>query len=66
MKLYQITEEDLAQLESDLPRLVPAMMPTMGNAERAILRIQTILSNVRWNYGPPREIEIIDDKDSTP
>lgn len=63
MKLHQITEDDLATLERSIPLLVPCLMNNMGNRERVLLRqIQEILSSVRWNYGPPSEIEKIEPK----
>ncbi len=59
-KLLQIKEDDLATLERTLPRLADAMMSTMDNRARVQLRqVQKILSDVRWNYGPPSEVEII-------
>ena len=61
MKLYQITEDDLVTLERSIPMLVPSLMNNMGNRERVLLRqIQEILSSVRWNYGPPEQIERIE------
>lgn len=59
--LYQITEADLCQLEHDLPKLALRLQqPGMDNATKARLRrIQEILSRIRWDYGPPAEIENI-------
>ena len=66
-KLFQIHEEDLADLERTLPQFADALMPAIDNRLRAqFRRIQAILSNVRWNYGPPSEVEIVpagDDND---
>jgi hypothetical protein len=60
MKLFQINADDLAQLERDLPLLAQSLMLTMNNSDRAaIRRIKAILSNVRWNYGPPTNVEIV-------
>lgn len=65
MKLFQINEDDLARLEHVLPELADHMMMLMANPEAAPrLRkqwreVQEILSNVRWNYGPPRDVTII-------
>ena len=60
MKLFQIKEDDLATLEAQLPRLADSMMVNLTNADRAKWRqVQEILSNVRWNYGPPTDIEVI-------
>lgn len=59
-QLFQINEDDLAELERTLPRMADQMMETMDNCTRVQLRrVQTILSNVRWNYGPPSEVGTI-------
>jgi hypothetical protein len=62
MKLHQITDDDLAELERTLPQLAEALMPILDNRLRAMLRrCQKIVSDVRWNYGPPSEVEKVDD-----
>lgn len=59
-RLMQIREEDLATLESTLPQFVEALYPRMDNRLRAqIRRVQKVLTDVRWNYGPPAEVEVI-------
>jgi len=60
-KLFQIYEDDLATLEADVPKLIEGLIsPNMTNAQRVkIRRVKEILSNVRWNYGPPGEVEEI-------
>lgn len=61
MKLFQITEDDLAELERLSPEIADACMAVLTNATRIKLRrIQAILSNVRWNYGPPTNVERVD------
>jgi hypothetical protein len=62
-KLFQIHEDDLADLE----RLLPSVFESAswdggaGPALRtSIRRVQTILSNVRWNYQPHTEVERVD------
>ena len=69
MKLHQIYEDDLADLEKLLPELADAMMPHLDNRLRVKLRrCQHIMSRVRWNYGPPSEVKRLDvdsDGDST-
>lgn len=61
MKLHQIYESDLADLERMLPQLLDAAYPHLTPKDRTQWRrIQTILMNVRWNYGPPGQVEIID------
>lgn len=64
-KLYQIHDEDLATLERDIPLLADAALfncpPEMQNRIRVQMRrVKEILSNVRWDYGPAEEIEVID------
>jgi hypothetical protein len=57
-KLFQIYEDDLGELEQMLPQLAQALMPVLNNKLRVQLRrCQTILSSVRWDYGPPTEVE---------
>lgn len=59
-RLLQIKDDDLAVLERTLPQLADALMVKLDNRLRVQLRqVQRILSDVRWNYGPPSEIEII-------
>lgn len=58
--LHQINEEDLSSLERTLPQLSDALMPILTNRLRTQLRqVQRILSDVRWNYGPASEVEVI-------
>lgn len=67
-KLFQIQEEDLGELERLLPQLAEAIGPTLTNRLRVKLRrCQKILSDVRWDYGPGSNGEIIatDDLDQT-
>ena len=60
-KLFQIYEDDLADLERALPEVCDRLKDRLDNRTRThIRRIQTILSNVRWNYGPPSEIHKIE------
>jgi hypothetical protein len=59
-KLFQIEEEDLCKLEHILPELAQALMPSLNNKLRVQLRqCQSILSNVRWSYGPAGQVEIL-------
>lgn len=56
-KLHQIYDDDLTVLEKTLPQLADALMPILNNRLRVQLRqVQKILSDVRWNYGPPSEV----------
>ncbi len=64
-KLYQIYEEDLVELERLLPELCQALAFSDGNAytpkvKVKLRRCQIILSDVRWNYGPPDQVERIE------
>jgi len=59
-KLFQLNEDDLATLERDIPAVFDRMYDRMDNAMCVkFRRIQTILTNIRWNYGPPRNVEVI-------
>ena len=59
-RMLQISESDLAELESTLPLIVDRLYPQMDNRLRSqVRRIQRVLMDVRWNYGPPREVEAI-------
>lgn len=66
-RLFQIKETDLAELEHTLPELLLAMYPMLGGgaetgANRLRLqwnRVKDILTNVRWDYGPPLDVTVI-------
>ncbi len=59
-KLLQIYDDDLSDLERAIPEIADRLMGSMDNALRTKLRrVQTILSNVRWGYGPPSHVEKI-------
>lgn len=59
-----INEDDLGELERVIPQLAEAATPSLNNRLRVQLRrCKTILSNVRWEYGPPCEVEIIPDNE---
>lgn len=56
----QITEEDFAELERTIPQLVDSLMVKLDNRARTQLRrVKQILSDVRWNYGPHLDVEVI-------
>lgn len=64
-KLFQVYEEDLSELEQILPQLAQALTSTLDNRLRMKLRrCQTILSNVRWDYGPPTNVESLPANDA--
>jgi len=63
VKLYRITEDDLQTLEESIPFLCDAMMSHADLINRKevnehLSMLKTIVSNVRWGYGPPTEVEI--------
>lgn len=59
-KLYRIEEEDLGELEKIVPHLAEALMPLLNNKLRVQLRrCKSILSDVRWQYGPAGDVEVI-------
>lgn len=59
-RLFQIYGDDLATLEQDCAaicdRLMAYLTPALKTRAR---RIKRVLSDVRWNYGPPDQVEII-------
>lgn len=61
-RLLQIYESDLADLERIVPQIADAAVfnrPLTPTLKTHIRRVQTILTNVRWNYGPPEVAEKI-------
>jgi hypothetical protein len=64
---FRISEDDLASLESELPRLLDASMLSCNNpiTRKRWQMVKEIVSNVRWDYGSPAEVQIIpaDDAD---
>ncbi len=61
-RLFQIKEDDLGALEAVLPQVADALMPVLNNKLRVqIRRVQNILSDVRWDYGPPAEVISVDE-----
>lgn len=63
MRLFQVNDDDLCELEKILPQLCdfatmrPDALPVHKKQTRVL---QRILRDIRWNYGPPDEVEIID------
>lgn len=58
--LFQINSDDLCDLERILPELQSALFQHLTPRLRTqIRRVKDILSNVRWNYGPPEEVEVV-------
>ncbi len=58
-KLFQIKENDLADLERVLPRLFEKHMRAFdNNQDRVAIRvIQRIITDIRWNYGPASDVK---------
>lgn len=66
-KLYRVSEEDLVELERIIPEMCDRHIETLTNAHRTkIRRLQTILSNVRWDYGPPTNVTSFPANESIP
>lgn len=61
IKTFRISEPDLQKLESALPRLCDHMGEANNRPEVQMLfrELKEIVSNVRWEYGPPLEVEIV-------
>lgn len=61
-QVFQIHEESLAELERILPQISEALVPVLTPRLKTKLRhCKTILSDVRWDYGPPLESEAVSD-----
>jgi hypothetical protein len=64
-KLFHVYESDLAKLEAALPLLCEAMPPSAANradVQTWLSECKEILSNIRWNYGPPEEVHVVEVK----
>jgi hypothetical protein len=64
-KLFQIYEDDLASLEREFPNLMEA---AFGSCNDPLTRkrwdaVKQIISNVRWGYGPPVEVQTLSTED---
>lgn len=61
--MFQMTIDDLEYLERTLPQLMwsTAFSGSWNNTQRIQWsKVQAVLSRVRWNGGPPLEVERID------
>lgn len=65
MKFHQINNDDLVALEELAPELLWLLDLKLNDTaiRMKARRIKEILSNVRWSYGPPEEVEIQDATD---
>lgn len=64
MKLFQINESDLETLERELPNLMEFSSLVLGWNDRQDIQeawhmVKKIVSDVRFNYGPPTQTETI-------
>lgn len=65
-RLFRVHEDDLVELERILPQVLweltlrPDALPVQRTWFR---RVQTIMTNIRWNYGPPTEVEVVPGSD---
>lgn len=61
IKHYRITEPDLALLESELPRILESAAMSCNDAltRKRWAEVKRIVSDVRWDYGPPLEVHQI-------
>lgn len=63
-RLFQIQEEDLAELERIIPNLQDALMASWSTPVRKWLeKAKRILSDVRWSYGPFTKVETLPAED---
>ena len=59
-KLFQVNEEDLEKLEALLPEIAQYSLSVWSPALKIKFdQVKRIVSDVRWNYGPPQSVEII-------
>lgn len=57
-QLYRVTEDDLAILESELPRLLESSSIACNDPiiRKRWQAVKEIVSNIRWDYGPPQQV----------
>lgn len=60
-RLFQINEDDLAELERLVPILYDRAAEKMDDNKSRVMvrRVKDIISNVRWNYAPWSNIETL-------
>jgi hypothetical protein len=67
VKLYQINADDLTALEELLPEFCCMLGEKLNDTaiRMKFRRAKEILANVRWDYGPPSEVQVMptDDPD---
>ena len=63
MKYFQVSQEDLEELEKVLPEWADEICMkenALPVRRRQFEVVQNIVQRIRWNYGPPREVERIE------
>jgi hypothetical protein len=62
VKLFQVYEDDLQKLEHAMPKIMDHCGEALNRPELQVLfqEVKEILSNVRWNYGPPSEVRRVE------
>lgn len=57
--LFQVYETDLSLLERELPSLMGDALVSCNDAmtRKRWEAVKAVLSNVRWNYGPPTQVK---------
>jgi hypothetical protein len=65
MKMFQINESDLEVLEREIPNIFDLAAFSDAYNKRPDIQeaadmIKKIISNVRWNYGPPFETHSVE------
>jgi hypothetical protein len=60
-RMFQVPEPDLEYLEREIPKLCDFNSMSCNNPAMRLKwnRIKEIVSNIRWNYGPPTQVERI-------
>lgn len=63
---FQVSEEDLADLERLLPVFQELILPMLAHKPEigpryrvTVRRVKEILSNIRWDYGPYGSVDIV-------
>ena len=58
-QLFQIYEADLSTIEREIPELMSASLMSCNDplTRKKWEAVKAVLSNVRWNYGPPLAVK---------
>jgi len=60
MPFFQISRDDLQTLEEIVPELLARLYSGNSVDNAKIRRVQRILTDVRWRYGPWNEVQRIE------